>query len=181
MIVRSGPRGLRLRRALLPIGVALLAITSSPAVQLLDAQAAPRGAAAAVDRGWRSARAGKWALLGGAVLFGAYAVHRSNQANEAYDALRGTCESDAQRCRLEDGRYVDARSEALFQRAEREDTRAQIGIVGGQVALLGSVGLFVYDLRNARGPRNIPYPGPATASAAPAASAGIAAGLRFTF
>jgi hypothetical protein len=159
----------------------LLSAAAAPALQPLAAQAAPAGAAATPTSAWRTARTGKWVLLGAAVLFGAYAVQRSNEANEAYDALRGACESDAERCRLSDGRYADPATEALFDRAEREDARAQVGIVGGQVALLGSVGLFVYDLRNARGPRNIPYPGRATAAGATPPAAGIAVGLRFTF
>ena len=54
-------------------------------------------------------------------------------------------------------------------RADRADSRAQLGIVGGQLALLGSVGLFIYDLRpHDHTPENIPYeqssPAPATAA-----------------
>ena len=43
-------------------------------------------------------------------------------------------------------------------RTDRADSRAQFGIVGGQLALLGSVGLFIYDLRpHDHTPENIPY------------------------
>ena len=43
-------------------------------------------------------------------------------------------------------------------RADRTDRRAQFGIVGGQLALLGSVGLFIYDLRpHDHTPENIPF------------------------
>jgi hypothetical protein len=63
------------------------------------------------------------------------------------------------------------------------DRRAQVGIIGGQVALFGSVALFVYDLRHARGPGNIPYPSGAPEGAAREASArrSVAAGLRLAF
>lgn len=57
-------------------------------------------------------------------------------------------------------------------RADRADRRAQLGIVGGQLALLGSVGLFIYDLRpHDHTPENIPFeqssPAPAATSADP--------------
>ena len=43
-------------------------------------------------------------------------------------------------------------------RTDRADSRAQFGIVGGQLALLGSVGLFIYDLRpHDHTPENIPF------------------------
>lgn len=43
-------------------------------------------------------------------------------------------------------------------RADRTDRRAQFGIVGGQLALLASVGLFIYDLRpHDHTPENIPF------------------------
>lgn len=43
-------------------------------------------------------------------------------------------------------------------RTEHADSRAQIGILGGQLSLLGSVGLFIYDLRaEHETPKNIPF------------------------
>ena len=43
-------------------------------------------------------------------------------------------------------------------RTEHTDRRAQIGILGGQLSLLGSVGLFIYDLRpHHETPENIPF------------------------
>ncbi|HUF27149.1 MAG TPA: hypothetical protein VMM18_09245 [Gemmatimonadaceae bacterium] len=43
-------------------------------------------------------------------------------------------------------------------REERTDRRAQMGIIGGQLTLLGSVGFFIYDLRHrASGQENIPF------------------------
>lgn len=43
-------------------------------------------------------------------------------------------------------------------RTEQTDRRAQMGILGGQISLLGSVGLFIYDLRpHHETPENIPF------------------------
>jgi hypothetical protein len=43
-------------------------------------------------------------------------------------------------------------------RTEHTDRRAQLGILGGQISLLGSVGLFIYDLRaDHETPENIPF------------------------
>jgi hypothetical protein len=108
--------------------------------------------------GWTLVRTAKWALLGGAVGLGAYALHHSLIAEDAYAQLREVCVVDADRCTVIGGRYADQEAEALYARSVNADRHAQVGIFGGQVALLGSVGLFIYDLRNGHGPRDIPYP-----------------------
>ena len=152
----------------LAVALTVAALTAlAPATSLAQS---PRASTA--ERGeWRPVRVAKWALLGVAVGFGVYALRHSAEAGEAYDALRLACNRDAQRCALEDGRYTDAELEGLYQRTLREDRLARRGIVGGQVTLLGSVGLFIYDLRNARGPRDIPYP----------SARAMAAGVRVAF
>lgn len=107
---------------------------------------------------WTVVRVAKWALLGAAVGFGVYALSNSRTAEHAYDELRRRCILDGTRCEITQGGYADATSESLYLRATSADRRAQVGIYGGQVAALGSVGLFIYDLRNGRGPSDIPYP-----------------------
>ncbi len=107
---------------------------------------------------WTPVRVAKWALLGAAAGLAAYALEHSTAAERTNDRLRALCTVEPERCQLRGGVYVDQFAEQLFQRTGREDQLARIGIVGGQVALLGSVGLFVYDLRNGPGPRDIPYP-----------------------
>lgn len=124
-------------------------------------------------------RASKWALLGATVGFGAYAIRHTARAQEHYDALIAACTTSPARCDLADGRYPDAGIERLYQRTLAQDRRARIGIVGGQATLLGSLALFIYDLRNGRGPSDIPYPG--SGAAARAASPGVAAGFRLAF
>jgi hypothetical protein len=102
----------------------------------------------------------KWGLLGLAGGLGLYALRHSTRAEEAYDDLRTLCLAAPTRCDHEGGRYDDAVAESLYRRALSEDRRAQLGIFGGQATLFGSVGLFIYDLRDGRVPTTIPYPGP---------------------
>jgi hypothetical protein len=130
-----------------------------------------------VDRGWTRVRAAKWALLGLAVGMGGYAIVQTSRAQDRYEALGRVCVNEPERCRLEDGRYTDPALEQLYDESARHDLRAQTGIAGAHVALFGSAALFIYDLRNARGPRNIPYP--SHSSAAP--PGGIVVGARVSF
>ena len=148
-------------RRLVPLlaAAALAAALLAPPVATLGAQAPTPRSAAGSERGtWTRVRVAKWALLGATVGFGLYALSHSTRAERDYDDLRRLCVSEPASCVLDGGRYDAASAEALYQSSVREDRRAQVGIVAGEVALLGSVGLFVYDLRNGRGPGNIPYP-----------------------
>lgn len=154
-------------RAFLPIA-ALIVLPYT-----LDAQT-PRQA-----RSWTPVRIAKWSLLGAAAGLAAYALEHSTAAERANDRLRELCSDQPPRCQLNGGVYTDPDAEALFQRVTREDHLARVGIVGGQVALLGSVGLFVYDLRNGRGPGDIPYPSAASRAASPRAR--LAMGIRVAF
>lgn len=125
------------------------------AVPQLDAQQAPTP-----RRGPPVVKFAKWGLLGLAGGLGLYALRHSTRAEEAYDELRSICLAAPDRCDHRGGRYEDAAAEALYRRALSEDRRAQLGIFGGQATLFGSVGLFIYDLRDDREPTTIPYPGP---------------------
>jgi hypothetical protein len=110
---------------------------------------------------WRKiARVGKWALAGATLALGVYAYAEHGAAERAHDDLRDRCDSAPDVCTVVDGRYSDAESEALHQRAVRHDRRARAGILAGQITLLGGVALFLYDLRDDGGPDNIPYPSP---------------------
>lgn len=101
----------------------------------------------------------KWSLLGIAGGLGLYALQHSTRAEDAYVDLRNICLASPVRCDHRGGRYTDSEAEGLYQRAIREDRQAQLGIFGGQMTLFGSVGLFIYDLRDDRTPTTIPYPG----------------------
>ena len=102
----------------------------------------------------------KWGLLGLAGGLGLYALRHSTRAEVAYDDLRSLCRATPVRCEHQGREYQDAEAEGLYRRALSEDRRAQLGIFGGQATLFGSVGLFIYDLRDEIEPTTIPYPGP---------------------
>ena len=155
------------------------AVAVTVALALSSALPAPAAAQAAPSRGWTGVRVAKWALLGAATGFAVYALNHSSRAESHYGQLRTLCDATPGDCSLESGRYAGDEAEALYQSSLREDQRAQRGIIGGQVALLGSVALFVYDLRNARGPANIPYPTAGLARAP--ASRGTAMGVSVRF
>jgi hypothetical protein len=124
------------------------------------------------QEGWSRVRIAKWALLGAAIGFGSYALVQSGRAEDYYEELRRTCQVDPEACQLQNGRYASDVTERLYGDATAADRRARVGIIGGQVTLLGSAALFVYDLRNGRGPDDIPYP---------PNRRGMAVGLRLAF
>ena len=102
-------------------------------------------------------RFGKWATLGAAVAFTALGAATHDRADRDYDALLAFCR-DHGPCPIgPDGRYANAGAEALFGRVRDGDRRARAWLLGGEVALAGSVVLFVLDLRRQPGPGNIPY------------------------
>jgi hypothetical protein len=157
------------RAAALALGVLLVAHALHPARARAQVARPP-------ERGWSAGRVAKWALLGAAVSLGAFALEQHRRADRAYDELRTLCHADTSRCRMAGGRYVEPEAERLFGQAVAGDRRARLGIIGGQVTLLGSAALFVYDLRNARGPADIPYP-----SGAAAAREAVIVGARLEF
>ena len=137
------------------------ALTLASLALLLAGAPTLAGAQTPTDPGarrWTAVRIGKWALLGAAAGFAAYAVSHTSRAEDTYEELNRTCNVDPQRCELANGQYADAGVEALYDRAARHDRQAQGGIIGAQATLFGSVGLFIWDLRNDRGPDDIPFP-----------------------
>ena len=149
--------------------VLLLAVLALPA-------AAQTPVNAGTSQGWTKVRIAKWTMLGVAVGFGGYAIAQTSRAQSRYEDLGRICVTEPGRCRIRNGQYEDPMLEALYDASGEHDRRAQIGIAGAHVALVGSVALFIYDLRNARGPRNIPYPAHG-ASASPIL--GVGARVRF--
>ena len=134
--------------------VALIAICI-----LAGSAEAQQPAPAQPRRGPPVVKIAKWGLLGVAGGLGLYALRHSTRAEDAYADLRGICLETPARCDHRAGRYPDVTAERLYRRAISEDRRAQLGIFGGQATLFGSVGLFIYDLRDDRTPTTIPYPG----------------------
>jgi hypothetical protein len=138
--------------------IAVIALAVDPAAVPAQPRPSASGAVPVV-------KIAKWTLLVTAVGLGAYALRQSGDAADAYDALRALCLGTPARCDHGGRVYPDADAEALYDRALRADRQAQIGIYGGEAALLGSVALFILDLRAASNPPTIPYPvgGPAVA------------------
>ncbi len=132
----------------------LLALLAGPLEAQQSATPTPR-------KGPPVIKLAKWSLLGIAGGLGLYALEHSTRAEKAYSELRAICIATPMRCDHHRNRYGDEGAERLYQRAIAEDRRAQLGIFGGQATLFGSVGLFIYDLRDDRTPTTIPYPGPA--------------------
>ena len=137
----------------LPLGVLLLAVQASDLAAQQSARPTPR-------HGRPVVRFAKWGLLGVAGGLGLYALRHSTRAEAAYDELRTICRATPARCDHRGREYEDAAAEALYDRALSEDRKAQLGIFGGQTMLFGSVGLFIYDLRDGEEPTTIPYPVP---------------------
>ena len=148
---------MRMRTLLLLIGLAAVPC---------DADAQSRASRPPDGRSARVAvRIAKWTLLAGAVAAGAYALDASQSAEGAYERLGQRCQQDGSRCAFTPaGQYVDPVAERLFRDSQRFDSRARTGIIVGEVTLVGSLGLFIYDLRNRRGPADIPFPVPVSAS-----------------
>lgn len=139
----------------LPLAAALAAVTLG-AGAVAPAQSGGRARPAGE---WSAVRVAKWALLGAAVSLGVYALAEHRRGDDAYAELSSMCHADQTRCEMEGGRYALPEAERLYGRATAADRRAQLGIIGGQLTLLGSAALFVYDLRNGPRPSDIPYPG----------------------
>lgn len=102
---------------------------------------------------------GKWALLAGAIGMGYQASQSHQDADRVYDQLETYCFDDRTRCaRAPSGRYLDPRSESLYQRSLSHDRTSRGWLIGGEVALLGAAGLFIWELSRPKRPSpNIPF------------------------
>jgi hypothetical protein len=148
--------------------VAMLALLAAPA---LGAQGTPRHPG---KPPLRAARVLKWTLLAASVGLHLWAYEESNRGDEAYAELRKLCENDQPRCTLTNGEYADAHAESLYAASNTGDRHARMGLVVGQVTLLGSATFFIIDLRHGGPPDNIPYDPPS----APGGGARLRAGIR---
>ena len=142
---------------------ALLVLLLAPS--LAGAQSTARPAAGR----WDAVRVGKWTLLAAAVGLGVYALDHSRAAERDYARLRSICSATPAECRVERGRYRSPAVERVYRDVLASDRRARVGIFGGQIALVGSIGLFIYDLNDGRGPADIPFP----------TSLGVGVGIQF--
>jgi hypothetical protein len=102
---------------------------------------------------------GKWVTLAGAVGMGILSAQAHNSADRAFDQLRRYCFVDTARCdQTGNGSYLDPVAEGYYQSSLRHDRHARRWLVGGEVTLMATAGLFVWELtRPKRPPRNIPF------------------------
>ena len=102
---------------------------------------------------------GKWVTLAAAIGMGIQAATAHHAADRAYSNLTSYCYADTSRCTVgRDGAYLDPVAEHYYQTSLHQDTRARRWLVGGEAAMLGTAGLFVWELtRPKQAPRNIPF------------------------
>lgn len=122
-------------------------------------------AAAAEDRvrsPLRPIRIAKWSTLAGSLAAAGYGFAVHDDANGMYRELEEICDADPDRCRdrAPDGSYNDPALEEMYQEVVRLDDRARLALVGSQIALAGSVILFILDLRESETPPNVLYDPP---------------------
>lgn len=101
----------------------------------------------------------KWPALAGAIGLTAAAIVKKGDADEVYDGLQSLCRANSATCvQNPSGSYTDPSAEALYQETLRLDAQARRWMIGGQVALALSGGMFLIDLVTGRQkPKNIPY------------------------
>jgi hypothetical protein len=102
---------------------------------------------------------GKWVAAAASAGFTALGIREHNDADRAFADLARYCRQQ-QSCDVgPDGRYLDPAAEERYQRVVSGDRRARTWLVTGQLALVGSVALFVIELTREKGSENIPYRG----------------------
>jgi hypothetical protein len=104
-------------------------------------------------------RYGKWVTLAATIGMGIKAAEAHHSADAAFDRLSRYCDVDRTRCdQRSDGSYLDPVAERYYQNSVDGDRRARRWLVGGELALVGTVGLFVWELTGPRRrPRDIPF------------------------
>lgn len=142
-------------RTILRAGV--LAASLVPAARILPAQSPAATAVTAGQPGW--VRHGKWLVLAGAVAATVAGVRAHESGDDTFETLRTFCGTGAPCLLGSDGRYRDAQAERLYQEVLSHDRAARTWLTTGQVALAGSVVLFILDLRGRGRPENEPFNG----------------------
>lgn len=104
-------------------------------------------------------RYGKWVTLAATIGMGLKAAEAHRSAEAAFDRLSRYCGTDPSRCdQHPDGTYLDPVAERYYRNSVEDDRRARRWLVGGELALVGTVGLFVWELTGPRQrPRDIPF------------------------
>ena len=102
---------------------------------------------------------GKWVTAALAVGFTALGVRAHNGADTDFRGLVEYCHQVGGCALGPDGRYTSREAEARYRAVVRGDRAARAYLLGAQAALVGSVVMFVLELKRGRGTRNVPYSG----------------------
>ncbi len=123
-------------------------------------------------------RTGKWIAVAAAAGFTALGIADHNAANTAYNGLVTYCAGGT--CQLgPDGHYTDPAAEARYREVVTNDRAARAWLLGGQLALVGAVGLFILELHHSsKEPPNIPFSGLTIAPARVAGASAVKIGWR---
>ncbi|MGE0354242.1 MAG: hypothetical protein AB7I33_04755 [Gemmatimonadales bacterium] len=131
---------------------------------LLTSPGMVRTAAAQVPDSLRSGspalvKYGKWAMLAASIGMGVIAARAHDQAETAFDYIRGACFSDKDLCTTgPDGRYTNPTIEDRYQLSLHYDRRARAWLWGAEGAFAGAALLFIWEFTRPAGPpRNIPF------------------------
>jgi hypothetical protein len=137
--------------------VAVLAATAPAVAQAPGA--GTTGGGGSVGRGAGVAHYGKWATAATAVTLTVLGAREHRRSADQWDHLLAICAGDHADCVLSpDGRYENPAAETYYRASMRYDRRARVRLLGGQAALLVTVGLFLLDMRHGKeGPKNIPF------------------------
>lgn len=102
---------------------------------------------------------GKFVLAAGALGLNYLAAKDHDRADGRFHLLERRCLDDNRLCDVDaSGRYRDGTSEDLFQQSLHYDRRARRWLFGGEAALLGAAGIFVWELtHHVTKPDNIPF------------------------
>ena len=110
---------------------------------------------------------GKWGAAGLSLGLHLLAISAHNRSDRTFRTLTSNCFDAPDSCAIgSDGTYVDRHTEGMFQSVLSDNRKARAYLITGEVALLGTVVLFVSDLaRKKARPPNKPFnpeiaPGP---------------------
>ena len=124
-------------------------------------------------------RYGRWVTAAGALALTLLSVQQHERAEDHWDQLNRICRYDNAACVVgPEGRYANPTAETEYQATLDYDRRARRRLLGGQIALAVTVGLFIVDVgRGGAGPDNIPL-APLEVTVV---GDGARVGMRFTF
>jgi hypothetical protein len=102
---------------------------------------------------------GKWALVAAAIGMGVKAASDHDAADRAFNRLTDYCGGQPNGCaQAPGGKYFDPVAEGYYQSSLSLDRHARGWLLGGEVTMLGAVGLFVWELSRPKSlPKNIPF------------------------